>query len=52
MGVLKDLLPLDAQGDQVVDAEEPPVVDLLSGDLPVRESKVLAAQQMVELVEA
>ena len=41
-----------ADGRQLVDVEEPPVVDLVRGGLPVRKPIDLGIEQAVEAVEA
>ena len=50
--VLEDQLVLDPDAGQLGDVEEPPVVDLLGRDPPVREAVHLVFEQVVEAVEA
>ena len=52
MGVLKDLFVLDLERDQLVDIEEPSIIELLRRNLPERKAIVLLRQQAVEKVEA
>ena len=51
VGLLEDRGHLHANGGQLVDVEEPPVVDLLAGHAPVRHAIGLLAEQPVEQVE-
>jgi protease-4 len=46
--ILEDLLPLHAEGGEIIDVEEPAVVDLVRRDAPVGEAEVLAAQELVD----
>ena len=52
MGGFEDVLTLHAEGGQVVDVEEPPVVDLVGGHTPVGQAVALVLQQVVQEVEA
>ena len=52
MGGLEDVLALHAQGGQVVDVEEPAVVDLVGGHPPVGQAVALVLEQVVQQVEA
>ena len=52
MGGLEDVLALHAQRRQVVDVEEPPVIDLVGGHPPVGQAVALPLHQVVEQVEA
>ena len=49
---LEDCRVLHPYSGQIVDVEEPPVVDLLSCDAPVGKPEGLAAQKVVQKVEA
>ena len=51
MGGFEDVLVFDGQAGEVVDVEEPAVVDLVGGDAPVRQAEALAREQVVERVE-
>ncbi len=52
MSMVENLGLLYPQRDQVVDAEEPAVVDFLAGDLPVGEPEPLLGKQAFQPVEA
>ena len=50
--VVEDVGLLHADGREIVDIEEPPIVDLVCGRPPVGEAIVLGLQQIVQPVEA
>ena len=49
--LLEHLIRLHAEGRELVDIEEAPVVDLLGGDVPGGEAIVLCSQQLIEPVK-
>ena len=49
VAVLEDLLILHPEADQGVDVEEPAVIQLLDGRLPVRQAIVLPFEQRIDL---
>ena len=51
VGRIEDRLVLHAEGGEVVDVEEAPVVDLVGGDAPEREPVRLRFQQLVQMLE-
>src|SRR5262249_41724335 len=48
----KNLLVLDAHGDQLVDVEEASIIDFFRGDLPERETEKLLGEKLIERIEA
>jgi hypothetical protein len=51
MDVVEHAAVFDANRREIVDVKEPPVVDLVSSNAPVREAVPLGVEQPFELVE-
>ena len=52
VGRLENVLAFHAEGGEVVDVKEPPVVDLIGSDPPVGQPVALVLQEVVQEVEA
>ncbi len=52
MSSLEDLRPLDAQAAQLVDIEEAPPVDVITGGAPAGQTIMLTLKQLMQTLEA